>query len=68
MSRVFKLRREWADCLEREYPGVCFEENSSRPAGINAVKAGVLVGRFYTGRQQPFGAVFDQARSCGGRT
>jgi hypothetical protein len=67
MSRVIHSRNKWNECLEREYPGVLFEEDDRHPPGVNAVKSGVLVGRFYSGRDQPFGLVFDQPRSCGGR-
>ncbi len=67
MSRVIHSRRQWSECLKREYPGVHFDEDSGHPPGVNAVTDGVLVGRFFTGRAQPFGVVFNQPRSCGGR-
>jgi hypothetical protein len=68
MNHVIHSRREWQDCLEYEYPGVRFEENGGHPPGVNAIIAGILVGRFFTGRKPPFGVVYDQPRSCGGRS
>ncbi len=67
MSRVIHSRSKWNECLEREYPGVRFEVDGGHPPGVSAIKSGVLVGRFYTGRAPAFGVVFDQPRSCGGR-
>ena len=67
MSRVMNSRRQWNEFLEREYPGVRFDENSGHPPGVNAITQGVLVGRFFTSRAQPFGVIFNQPRSCGGR-
>lgn len=67
MSRVIQSREQWRDFLACEYPGVQFDENSGHPPGVNAITQGVLVGRFYAARAQPFGVVFDQPRSCGGR-
>lgn len=58
---------EWQRKLRYEYPGVEFEETCVRPRGINAVCAGVLVGRFYLDSEPPYGVLFEQARSCGGR-
>jgi hypothetical protein len=67
MSRVIDDRWKWQDMLSREYPGVAFSENTGHPAGINAVTGGVLVGRYYSGQIPPYGVVFDQPRSCGGK-
>ena len=59
--------RDWAAELRREFPGVEYAPGEGNPAGINAVSAGVLVGRWYGARTPPYGVVFDQPRSCGGR-
>jgi hypothetical protein len=67
LSRVIHSRSKWNEYLEREYPGVRFEEDDKHPPGVNAIMGGILVGRFYMERAQPFGVVFDQPRSCGGR-
>jgi hypothetical protein len=58
---------EWQHALRREFPGVRFEAAQTHPAGINAVCEGVLVGRFYEAHRPPYGVIFDQPRSCGGR-
>jgi hypothetical protein len=68
MIRVINDRAEWQAFLSREYPGVVFRESDANPPGVNAMTAGVLVGRFYTTRNRPFGVVFDQPRSCGGKS
>ncbi len=67
MSRVIASRSQWNDWLQREYPGVHFDENGGHPPCVNAITEGVLVGRFFTSRTPPFGVIFDQPRSCGGR-
>ncbi len=67
MSRVIHSLDEWTAFLEREYPGVQFRESDGHPRGLNAVAAGVLVGRFHAHRSPAFGVVYDQPRSCGGR-
>ena len=67
MSRVIDSLEEWKTFLEREYPGVCFDYTSSEPVGLNAVAAGVLVGRYHSARTPSFGVIFDQPRSCAGR-
>lgn len=68
MNRVIESREQWCDYLKHEYPGVQFDEDKKYPRGINAITAGVLVGRFYVERTEPYGVVFDQPRSCGGRS
>jgi len=67
MSRVIESLEEWKTFLEREYPGVRFAYTSSGPGGLNAITAGVLVGRYHSARIPSFGVIFDQSRSCGGR-
>jgi hypothetical protein len=67
MNRVIESLGEWMARLEHEYPGVRFVETSNRLAGLNAVTAGVLVGRYHKQRTPAYGVVFDQPRSCGGR-
>jgi hypothetical protein len=67
MSRVIHSRHQWNEHLKQEYPGVHFVENGGHPPGINAITGGVLVGRFFSARTPPFGVVFNQPRSCGGR-
>lgn len=67
MSRVVDSLEEWKTILEREYPGVRFDSTSSEPAGLNAITAGVLVGRYHSARTPSFGVIFAQPRSCGGR-
>ncbi|MCA3129558.1 MAG: hypothetical protein ACK5YW_10710 [Betaproteobacteria bacterium] len=56
----------WRSKLRFEYPSVRFEQTDA-PAGINAVCEGVLVGRFFAERDPPFGVVYAQPRSCGGK-
>jgi len=68
MNRVIDDRSQWQAFLSREYPGVTFSDNDGHPSGINAIAAGVLVGRYYTARTPPYGVVFDQPRSCGGKS
>ncbi len=58
---------EWQRVLRREYPSVTFEYVDNHPRGVNAVCEGVLVGRFYESHVPPYGVIFDQPRSCGGR-
>jgi len=53
--------------LEREYPGVRFHHTDSHPPGLNAIIAGVLVGRYHSERDPAYGVLFAQPRSCGGR-
>ncbi len=67
MNRVIDSLGQWTELLQREYPGVRFDHTDQHPPGINAVTAGVLVGRYYTERKPAFGVVYDQPRSCGGR-
>jgi hypothetical protein len=67
MSRVIEKRADWEAHLAREYPGVAFSENGSTPPGVNAVMEGVLVGRYFSARTPPYGVVYDQPRSCGGK-
>ncbi len=68
MSKIIDDRSEWQRFLSSEYPGVVFSESDAHPPGINAVTAGVLVGRYYSARTPPYGVVFDQPRSCGGKS
>jgi hypothetical protein len=58
---------EWMRTLRFEYPSVEFERVETQPRGVNAVCEGVLVGRFYEERTLPYGVIFEQPRSCGGR-
>ena len=58
--------QEWRRALRFEYPSVRFESVRTHPPGVNAVCEGVLVGRFYTAAQPPYGVRFEQPRSCGG--
>jgi hypothetical protein len=67
MSKVIGDRARWQDFLSREYPGVTFAEDDSTPPGVNAVTEGVLVGRYFSARTPPYGVVYDQPRSCGGK-
>jgi hypothetical protein len=64
---VFGELSEWQRTLRHEYADVRFENVDTQPAGINAVCEGVLVGRFYSTAAPPYGVIFDQPRSCGGR-
>ena len=64
---TFSDQREWQATLRREYPTVRFEDATTHPPGVNAMCEGVLVGRFYTAATAPYGVLFDQLRSCGGR-
>ncbi|MBI1394451.1 MAG: hypothetical protein GC151_00610 [Betaproteobacteria bacterium] len=57
----------WQDKLRFEYPEVHFE-NTEHPEGVNAVCEGVLVGRFFRQKDPSYGVVYEQTRSCGGRT
>lgn len=65
--KLIESREDWEARLRREYPGVAFAESGGHPPGVNAVIAGVLVGRYYEAKQPPYGVVFDQPRSCGGK-
>lgn len=56
----------WRQKLRFEYPSVRFEQTDA-PSGINALCEGVLVGRFFAERDPPFGVVYAQPRSCGGK-
>lgn len=67
MNRVFSSLNEWTARLVHEYPGVSFMESNGHPPGVNAVTAGVLVGRFFPGRKPAYGIMFNQPRSCDGR-
>ena len=67
MSRIIESQQDWRQLLEREYPGVRFEASSSYPPGLNAVAAGVLVGRFLSARKPAYGVIFTQSRSCSGK-
>ncbi|UCH48742.1 MAG: hypothetical protein JSU95_02765 [Betaproteobacteria bacterium] len=67
MNRIIDSLEEWTELLQREYPRVRFDHTDGHPPGINAVTAGVLVGRYHTERKPAFGVVYDQPRSCGGR-
>ncbi len=64
---IIESRQAWEEFLRREYPGVSFLQNNAHPRGIDAVAASVLVGRFYSSRNPPYGVIFDQPRSCGGK-
>ena len=64
---TFSDQREWQATPRREYPTVRFEDATTHPPGVTAVCEGVLVGRFYTAATAPYGVLFDQPRSCGGR-
>ena len=64
---TFNDQREWQAALRREYPSVQFEDANTHPPGVNAVCEGVLVGRFYSSANPPYGVLYDQPRSCGGR-
>ena len=67
MSRIIESQADWRQLLEREYPGVRFEASASHPSGLNAVAAGVLVGRYHSAREPAYGVIFTQARSCSGK-
>ena len=56
----------WQQAVRREYPAVRFE-TTERPAGVNAVCEGVLVGRYFSERDRPYGVIYAQPRSCGGK-
>ena len=66
--KIIEFHSDWETNLRREYPGVTFADGEGRPQGINATAAGVLVGRFYSGQTPPYGVIFDQARSCSGKS
>lgn len=66
--KVIESRRAWESDLRREYPNVILTDGEGYPPGINAVIAGVLVGRFYSAQTPPYGVIFDQARSCSGKS
>jgi hypothetical protein len=68
VNKVIEKRSDWQAILVREYPGVQFAAHDGHPPGINAITAGVLVGRYYTGRVPQYGVVFDQPRSCGAKS
>ncbi|HWP25139.1 MAG TPA: hypothetical protein VNL39_02215 [Xanthobacteraceae bacterium] len=68
MSRVIDDRAEWQAFLAREYPGVRFSEDDGPAPGVNAIIEGVLVGRYFSARTPSYGVVFDQPRSCGGKS
>lgn len=65
--KLIDLRSDWEALLRREYPGVAFADDDGHPPGVNAVSAGVMVGRFYSAKSPAYGVVFDQPRSCGGK-
>jgi hypothetical protein len=67
VSRVIRSLDDWTTFLKREYPGVRFQYTEGHPPGLNAMSAGVLVGRYHSRRNPAFGVIFDQPRSCGGR-
>jgi len=58
---------EWKRKLRAEYVNVRFE-STDHPAGINAICENVLVGRFFADRSSPYGVVYAQPRSCGGKS
>lgn len=66
--KVIELRSDWETELSREYPGVTFTGGAGYPPGVNAVAAGVLIGRFYSAQTPPYGVIFDQSRSCSGKS
>jgi hypothetical protein len=55
MNRVIDSLEVWTELLQREYPGVRFDHTDNHPLGINAVTAGVLVGRYHSQRDPSFG-------------
>jgi hypothetical protein len=55
MNRVIDSLEVWTELLQREYPGVRFDHTDNHPLGINAVTAGVLVGRYRSQRDPSFG-------------
>jgi hypothetical protein len=57
---------EWKRKLRSEYVNVRFEPTEN-PAGVNAICENVLVGRFFADRSSPYGVVYAQPRSCGGK-
>lgn len=65
--KLIDSQAEWESYLRREYPGVAFADDQRNPPGVNAVAAGVMVGRFYTSRSPAYGVIFDQPRSCSGK-
>lgn len=67
MSRVIQSLEEWTRMLEREYPGVRIQHSGGNRPGLNAIIAGVLVGRYHSECDPAYGVVFAQPRSCGGR-
>ena len=67
MSHVTHSLEEWTELLQREYPGVRFQHTAGHSPGLNAISAGVLVGRYHSERDPAYGVVFAQPRSCGGR-
>jgi hypothetical protein len=64
---IYSDEAEWRRALRHDFPSVRFEDVSTHPPGVNALCEDVLVGRFYTHSTPPYGVLFDQPRSCGGR-
>ncbi len=63
---AFESLPDWQRKLRFEYPGVRFQQ-IEHPPGINATCEGVLVGRFFADRVPPYGVIYAQPRSCGGK-
>jgi hypothetical protein len=57
---------DWQRKLRFEYAGVRFE-STEHPPGVNAVCENVLVGRYFADRNPPYGVIYAQPRSCGGK-
>lgn len=63
---TFDTLSDWQRKLRFEYAGVRFEP-TDHPLGVNAVREDILVGRFFADRSPPFGLIYSQPRSCGGK-
>lgn len=63
---TFDTLAEWQRKLRFEYPSVRFDA-TDHPPGVNAVCESILVGRFFADRTPPYGVIYAQPRSCGGK-
>ena len=66
--KLIDSRNDWEAHLRRDFSGVAFADDNGNPPGVNAVAAGVMVGRFYSSRSPAYGVIFDQPRSCSGKS
>lgn len=62
----FSDKGAWQRQLRFDFPSVRFE-STDNPRGTNAVCEGILVGRFFEDHAPPYGVLYGQPRSCGGK-